>query len=170
MDIRKLGEAILHKWKVDLKSKNRAKANISGNFDELIDGWNSSEIPRDVAEDLMKDAVKEHFPSRSLARSFYKRNKAMLQGATEDEYTANWCNMIECEAYQVFYLYYPIEVKKKEKVSYGSMSKQEYLRQMSYANTHPDINLNKVLEKRALTMKEDKDYDEASVQVNLENL
>lgn len=170
MDIRKTAETIFHKWKVDLKSKNRAKANIGNNFDELIDGWSSIEVPREMAEELMKYAVKEHFPPKGLAKSFYKKNKMMLKDTTEDEYIAEWCSMIECEAYQVFYLYYPIDiVPKKQKVTYGSMSKQEYLRQMSYANTHPDIDLKKVMEKRDSIMKED-DYDEASVQVDLENL
>lgn len=173
MEIKKIAELILHKWKVELKSKDRTKANIGNNFDELIDSWKSAEVPVDMASDLMKQAVKEHFPIRGVAKAVYRRNKKMLRDTSEDEYIANWCEMIESEAYQVFYLYYPIDVPKKQVVSYGSMSKQEHMRQMAYANTHPDINIRKLIEKRNTIMTDDaqvEDYDESMVMVDLESL
>ena len=165
MNQEKIAEVILHRWKMELKGKDKTKASIANNFDELVDNWKSADVSLDAASDLMKDAIKAHLPSKGIIKAVYRRNK--LSYMTEDEYAESWCSMIEGEAYQVFYLYYPLEIKKKPVASYGSMSKQEHMRQMSYADTHPDINMEKIIKKRNAIINGD---EKLSVIIDLESL
>ena len=151
MDITKIAEIIFHKWKIDLKGLNRSKDHIANNFDLLVEGWSSADVPRDIADNLMKNAVKEHYAPRSVERAIYRKNKPRLRGTTEDEFIEDWRKMIESEAYQVFYLHYPLEIIKKKQTTYGSMSKQEYMRQMAYASTYPEANMNNKKEEHNLT-------------------
>ena len=170
MDKRVLAESLLHKWKMVLKGRDRTKGHIAENFDDLIDGWKTAEIPREITADLIKEAIPEHYPPRSIARATYKKYKNTMNGKTEDEYIGNWESMIESEAYQVYYLYYPIEVKKKVQViNYGGMSKQEHMRQMAYAGNHPSIDLKTIRERRKILVDENKTLL-SSIEVDLEML
>ena len=164
MEHSEIANLILHKWKVELKSKPKSKSYVAQNFDELVDQLKSADIPRSISLDIMKEAIPEHFPSRSLARSMYKKYKYMAKDKNEDEYYEEWCSMIEAEAYQVFYLYYPLEditgVKDKKRVDYGSMSKQEYMRQMAYATSHPDVDMDKIREHRERLLRAERELME----------
>lgn len=147
-----LADSIFHKWKIDLRNKNRSKQFISSNFDELVSSWKSANIDKDTVFPLMKDAIKEHYPPRSISKAVYKKGKQNYNGLSEDEFISNWESMIESEAYQVFYLYYPLVQVEKQQIAYGSMSKQEYLKQMQYAKTHPEVDIEKVREQRRKTL------------------
>ena len=160
MDTKATAERILHRWKVDLKNKDRTKASIYGNFDELLSEWDNIDLPLENAEIMFKSAIREHYPTRGCSRAIFKRSKSSHKDTDEDEFYKNWCKMIEDEAYQVFFVYYPIETeKKKPEPNYGGMSKQEHMRQIAYADSHPSVNVQKILAEREALLKSSKESE-----------
>lgn len=144
-NLTKKAELIFHKWKTELKTKDRSRPNVAINFDELISSWHRSGILFDTAYELIKKAIKEHQPTSGCARNTYKRLKAIVN-KTEKEFIEDWNGNIEDIAYQSFYSQYDIEGEEPPKPvkTYGSMSEKEYKLQRQYANSYPEIDLDAI--------------------------
>lgn len=142
-EVDKKAELLLHKWKTELKSKDRSQSNVGPNFDELIDVWDRSDIPFDTAFDLFKGAVRAHYPSDSCIRSVYKRLKPVMK-KSEQEFKEDWLSNIESTAYQSFYAVYDLDVPIKPKMNTGSMSEKEYRLQRAHADSYPEIDLDTI--------------------------
>lgn len=144
-ELHKKAKLILHKWKTELKTKDRSKPNVAVNFDELISSWHRSGVPFELAFDLLKEAIKEHQPSSGCAKNTYKRLKAVVN-KSEKEFIDDWNENIEATAYQSFYNSYEIEGEKSPEPpkTFGSMSEKEYRLQRKYADSYPEIDLESI--------------------------
>lgn len=141
---KKTAKLMLEKWKAELAGLDRSMPNVASNFDMLFGDWYHAGISFEDAYDLVKEAVKAHYPSASITRGSYRESKAKkLFGKSEKEYYDDWCQKIHDIGMQVFYNYFQIDGEAdtpKEKPTYGSMSTAEYLKQRRYADSHPTIN------------------------------
>lgn len=140
-------ELILDKWKAELIGKDRSRAAVSGNFDELFSAWHRSKVQFEEAYSLLEVAIKVHYPSDSIARSTYrmlKRDAGIPKN--ELEFTTEWKQNISSTAKQVFYSLYDIDgvSAPAEDVKYGSMSAPEYRKQRKYADSHPLLDWTKI--------------------------
>ena len=139
-------ELIFDKWKAELVGKDRSRAAVAGNFDELFSAWFRSKIKFNDAYALLDTAIKAHMPSDSVAKNTFKRLKklaAIPKG--EAEFITEWKQNISATAKQVFYSIYDIEgTNPKEEVKFGSMSAQEYRKQRKYADSHPLLDWTKI--------------------------
>ena len=132
-------ELIFDKWKAELVNKDRSRAAVLGNFDELVNNWHRSKISFDEAYGLLDIAIKAHYPSNSVARNVFKglKKKAFIS-SDETEFVIEWKNNISAAAKQAFYSFYNIEgANTQEEEKFGSMSSQEYRKQRKYADSHP---------------------------------
>lgn len=144
-ELNKKARLIFHKWKTELKNKDRSRPNVAINFDELISSWHRSGISFDLAFELMKEAIKEHQPTNGCARNTFKRLKAVVN-KSEEEFIHDWFSNIEATAYQSFYSQYDIEGEKPPEPvkNHGSMSEKEYKLQRQYADSYPEVDLDKI--------------------------
>lgn len=142
-EIEKKARLLFHKWKTELRNKDRSRPSVSNNFDEIVSAWFRLEVPFDVAFELIKDAIKEHQPSDGCVRATYKRLKSVAK-KTEREFKEDWNGNIEATAYQSFYSYYEIEIPPEPVKNFGSMSEKEYKLQRRYAETYPDIDIDDI--------------------------
>lgn len=139
-------ELIFDKWKAELIDKDRSRAQVAGNFDELFSAWHRSKVKFDDAYKLLEIAIKAHQPSDSIAKNTFKRLKKMAGiSKSEAEFTTEWKQNISATAKQVFYSLYDIEgTNPQEDVKYGNMSSQEYRKQRKYAESHPLLDWTKI--------------------------
>ena len=141
-------DEILDIWSRSLSSLDKSFKNTANNFDSLISELKEAKTQRKYAKELVAKAIDLYKPSRFIIDSTYKRSSFFSGSMTKEEYKAQWIKKIEDEAYTVFYSYYTRE--KTVEAMIGSMSRQEYMKQISYAKSHPDVNINDVLQKRQL--------------------
>jgi len=154
---------ILKKWAADLASKDRSRASLNTNFDELFyELWRAS-IPFSIAEDTLPDAVKEHLPSSYVANTTYKYAKAAKRHGDQsfNEYLNSWKDLIKREATSAFYDRYPIDgVEEKEEKKFGNMSTQEYSKQRKYADSFPLLDIEELKRKREELMRKETEGDD----------
>lgn len=135
-------ELIFDKWKAELVGKDRSRAAVAGNFDELFSSWHRSKVPFDEAYALLDTAIKAHLPTDYIAKITYKSLKRSAGIAKNElEFTTEWKQNISAAGKQVFYSLYDIEGTSptKKDVKFGNMSAQEYRKQQKYADSHPTL-------------------------------
>lgn len=144
---RSKAELIFDKWKAELADKDRSKAAVAGNFDELFSTWYRSKVSFDDAYALLNQAIKAHEPNDAISRNVYRRLKRVMPiNKTEAEFATEWKSNIASTAKQVFYSLYDIEgtASADETAKYGNMSVQEYRKQRKYADSHPLLDWTKI--------------------------
>jgi hypothetical protein len=137
---------LLHKWQTSLASKDKTWNSVSGNFDELISDWSYNGVDCDEAFNLLKEAIKTHLPSLSIAKRAYNLS---ARSQTFNEFVVSWNKGISDKAWEVFYIYYKVgedkeAVKPTTQGKYGSMSLQEYVKQRTYADSFEAIDPSKI--------------------------
>ena len=133
-------ELIFDKWKAELADKDRSRAAVAGNFDELFSSWHRSKVKFDDAYALLDSAIKAHLPTDSVAKNTYRSLKRTANiTKNELEFISEWKQNISATGKQMFYSLYDIDgtSSNDEEVKYGSMSAQEYRKQRKYADSHP---------------------------------
>jgi len=140
-------ELIFDKWKAELVGKDRSRAAVAGNFDELFSSWHRSKVPFDEAYALLDTAIKAHLPTDYIAKTTYRSLKRTAGIAKNElEFTTEWKQNIAATGKQVFYSLYDIDgtSPQKEDIKYGNMSAQEYRKQQKYADSHPTLDWTKI--------------------------
>ena len=138
-DITKKAELILHKWKMDLRTKPRTKDYVTANFDELVEKWYRCNVPIETAKELFSNAIKAHFPTQGCARAVFNKIRSTTK-MSEREFLDSWNKNIEVQAYQSFYSYYDLDLPPEPvKKQYGQMSEREYKLQRAYADSFESI-------------------------------
>lgn len=155
----KRARLILERWVADLPNKDRSRANLSNNFEELFYDLYKANIPFDVAHGLLKEAIGHHFPSQSTAKWTY-RNVRRDPNQTFAEFLDSWKKIIADSATQAFYSFYQVEGEnKEEEKKYGNMSAQEYMKQRRYADSFPTLDTDALQKKIDEIMKDEGDID-----------
>ena len=143
---------IVERWASELvlkASSERSRHKVTENFDNVFyDLWKAS-IPFDIVHDMMSTIISHHFPSQIVAKRTYQNLKQQMGGKTFIEFLEDWKEGIKNKAYQSFYALYPIdgEMQQEEK-KYGNMSAQEYSKQRKYAESFPQLDIDKLKKQR----------------------
>lgn len=163
-------EHIFDKWKAELLNKDRSRAAVESNFDELFSNMYRSKVKFDDAYTFLDLAIKAHHPSDYVSKITYKKLKREAGLAkTELEFITEWKNNIASKAKQVFYSLYEIDgSSSQEEVKFGSMSAQEYRKQRKYADSHPLLDWTKI--KHQLITEEEINFDDIDIDVDLGDL
>lgn len=144
-------ELILKEWIASLKQRDRSRNGIEQNFLDLFDKLKAAGSTFDTAYTLLPRAIKAHQPSAGLARSTYKRIKAVSKtlDKTEKEFIEEWSKSIDDTGTQAFFSVFPIERldEDSEPKVFGNMSAKEYKAQRRYAEQFPVLDTTE-LEKR----------------------
>lgn len=141
---------IFEKWKVYLINADRGYDAISGNFDELFYDLAKADIKADTAKVFLGLATKEHLPAPAMAKWTYKRMDKNIVG-TYEEFMANWTKNITDKATASYYAMFPFDSEEpEEEKKYGSMSKQEYMKQRRYASQFPELDINSIPDHKEL--------------------
>jgi hypothetical protein len=149
---------IFQEWSASLKSKDRSKAAVPSNFEELFEKLKNSGVPFEDAHALLPKAVKAHQPIAAVARNSYKKIKSVAKNfdKSEKEFVDEWNKSIEDVGTQTFFDIYPLPRldEDNEPKQYGNMSAKEYKAQRKYADQFPVLDTSE-LEKRM----RDQEYD-----------
>jgi hypothetical protein len=78
MDSKKAASLILEKWIASLPTRDRGRANVANNFDELFQEWFNSHVSFEDAHALLEKAIKAHQPSASTVKHTYKRLRGVM--------------------------------------------------------------------------------------------
>ena len=137
---------ILEKWIAELKDKDRSRANVASNFDDLFSQLSNIEIDFDTAHEMIDDAAKAHYPSDFIARKTYDATEKRKGSDRKSyqEFIDGWKKDIKETALQSFYAFFDSELPKEEEKQYGSMSAREYRAQRKYAESFPIITFEEI--------------------------
>lgn len=157
----KRARLILERWVAELPKKDRSKGSLASNFEELFEDLSDASIPFDDAHDIMKEAIKHHYPSKSVAKFTFK-NVKRDPNQSFDEWLDGWKKLIDNEATQAFYAFYKVDGENKEKKEkkYGNMSVQEYSKQRKLADSFPTIDTDELQASIDKMLEEQGDIDE----------
>lgn len=158
-------QLIFEKWKAELRSKDRSRKAVPGNFDELFEELKRDGVDFQTAHDILPKAIKAHQPSASLAKKFYKElKKASNFSKTEQEFIDDWNQSISDAGTESFYSFFDLKKEVKdddEPKVFGNMSAREYRAQRKYAESFPVIDTNELEERlRAFSQYNIEDEDD----------
>ena len=161
----KKAELIFMKWKAELADMDRSKPAVEGNFDLLFDQLQRSKIKIDDALPFLDKATKAHYPSAYVIKYTYKRIKHFGKSESLSDFGESWKEFIGNAAKRVFFSIYDIDgaAANKEK-TYGNMTASEYRKQQKYADSHPSIDWEAIIEER------DNEDPEPNINTNEVNL
>ena len=145
MSDKRRARLIFDRWKADLTKKDRRFNKLAENFDELFFDMYNSSISFETAHEFIKDAAVAHSPNHSLAKRVYQGMEKKTGKAFEDFYK-DWRESIGTQATSSFFNWFSIDGEKKEDMSFGNMSPQEYSKQRKYAEQFPRVDLEKLRE------------------------
>lgn len=144
-------DLIFTEWKASLKTRDRSKDAVFGNFEDLFEKLRSSGASFEEAHSLLPKAIKAHQPTPGLARSIYKNLKASHKTSdSEKDWIDQWNQDIADKATNAFFSSFPLPKNKDdddEPKVYGNMSAKEYRAQRRYADQFPILNVEE-LERR----------------------
>lgn len=133
---------ILEKWIAELKDKDRSRAHVASNFDDLFLLLSKADIDFDIVHEMIDTAAKAHYPSDFIARKTYDatEKKRGSERKTYQEFIEGWKKEIKESAIQSFYAFFNnSELPTEEEKQFGSMSAREYRAQRKYAESFPVI-------------------------------
>lgn len=145
-------ELFFQQWVASLKTRDRTRNAIYGNFEELFLGLKNSGLILESAYEYLAKAIKAHEPTPALVRNVYRRLKATGKAfTTEKEFYESWCKDIADKANSAFFDIFPVELEEEpvDPIIFGTMTAQEYRAQRRYAEEFPQLDLD-ALEKRIL--------------------
>ena len=158
-------ELIFMRWKADLADMDRSKPAVEGNFDLFFDQLFRSKVNLDDALPYLDKAIKAHYPTSYVVKQTFKRIKHFGKSESLQEFESSWKEHIGNAAKRVFFSIYNIDDggNAASGKNYGNMSASEYRKQQKYADSHPTIDWEALIEER------DSDVDEES-NVDVENV
>ena len=134
---------IFDRWKAYLSNADRSFDAVSGNFDELFYDFAKINIKADVAKGFLDEAIAAHLPAIMTAKWTYKRMDKNVTGTFEEFFSA-WKKTITDKAGASYYAMYPFDEDGEEEKKFGSMSKQEYMKQRKYAAQFPSLDISAI--------------------------
>lgn len=147
---RKQAELLFEQWSSSLRSKDRTRAAVPGNFEELFEALKRANISFEVAHDILPKAIKAHQPNNGLIRNYYKLIKNNC-AKTEQEFAEEWRQNIKDAGTEAFYIHYTLTPKEEdedpEPKVYGNMSAREYRLQRRHAESFPILDTSKLEER-----------------------
>lgn len=141
MSKNKIASLLFEKWVSELKDKDRSRANVASNFDDLFNQLSNADIEFDDVHEMIDSIAKAHYPSDFIARKTYDatEKKRGSERKTYQEFIDGWKKEIKESAVQSFYAFFDSELPSEEEKKYGSMSAREYRAQRKYADSFPTI-------------------------------
>lgn len=154
--MKKQANLILEKWIAELKDKDRSRAFVASNFDDLFLTLSKAEIDFDIVHEMIDTAARAHYPSDFIARKTYDatEKKRGSERKTYQEFIDGWKKEIKESAIQSFYAFFNNELPTEEEKQYGSMSAREYRAQRKYAESFPVLTFEEI-QKRMKKMETD---------------
>lgn len=168
-DNQQKADLLFDKWKAELKFKDRSRAAVEGNFDQLFATMYKSKIPFDIAHDVMGKAIKAHMPSDEVVKASYNKIKSVI-GKSKDQYETDWKENIDAKGKQVFYSIFSIDGttdNSEEETKYGSMSPSEYRKQRKYVEAMPLVDWENI---KWEVLDEEPAFDPSTMNVDLGDL
>ncbi len=142
-------ELIFMKWKADLAEMDRSKPAVEGNFDLLFEQLHQTKTKMDDALPFLDKATKAHYPKIDVVKWTYKKVKHFNQYENQSDFEKSWREFIGDAAKRVFFSIYDIDgVDNNKEKKYGNMSASEYRKQQKYADSHPSIDWEAIIEER----------------------
>lgn len=166
MSDKRRARLIFDKWKADLVKKDRRWSKVAENFDELFFDMYNSDIPFDEAHEYIKDAAAAHSPTMTVAKRTFNSMKSRL-GKDFQEFYKDWRESIGSHATSSFFNWFSIDSKKKEDMTFGNMSPQEYAKQREYVKQFPQVDLKKIRAQMKLIEESDVGETEIDIEVDL---
>ena len=167
----KKAELIFMRWEADLAEMDRTKPAVEGNFDLLFDQLFKAKLKIDDALVYLDKATKAHYPSSNVVRHTFKRIKSFSQVESLAEFESSWKSQIAQAAKRVFFSIYEIDDSNQVDGSkYGNMSPTEYRKQQKYADSHPSVDWEAIIEERDNKEEESMDVSNVNLDINLGDL
>lgn len=165
----KKAELIFMKWEADLADMDRSRPAVEGNFDLLFDQLFRAKLKIDNALPYLDRAIKAHYPASSVVKYTYKRIKQFGGGDSLEEFEISWKSHISAAAKRVFFSIYEIDSSNQlDEKKYGNMSAVEYRKQQKYADSHPSIDWEAIIEERDTKVEEEETVPIDTTSVNLD--
>jgi len=144
--VNKQATLIIEKWIAELKDKDRSRANVAGNFDDLFSQLSNADIDFDTVHEMLDQIAKAHYPSDFIARKTYDATEKRKGSDRKSyqEFIDGWKKDIKETALQSFYAFFDSELPKEEEKQYGRMSAREYRAQRKYAESFPIITFEEI--------------------------
>lgn len=154
-------ELLFMKWKADLADMDRSKPAVEGNFDLLFDQLFRSKVKMEEALPYLDKAIKAHYPTSYVVKQTFKRIKHFGKSESIQDFESSWKEHIGNAAKRVFFSIYNIDddAQASTENKYGNMSASEYRKQQKYADSHPTIDWEAIIEERDAT------HDEVDIDV-----
>jgi len=133
-----LYKLILDEWIASFNSRDKKKASIRNNFEDLFQKWADAGASRDdLYTTLLSSAIETHYPNDNIAHSCYLKFKKQPGFAkNEKSFITEWRKSIKDTATEAFFEYFPVTIQSDSgpKV-FGSMSAKEYRAQRAHAES-----------------------------------
>lgn len=147
-------DLLFQQWSSSLASRDRSRAAIDGNFEEIFKALKAEGLTLEAAYEYLPKAIKAHSPSAAVLKNTFKKLKTSgAMQTSEKEFTDSWLKNIADKAEAIFFECFPVEVKTEEPEGppvYGNMTAKEYKAQRSHADQYPRLDTEE-LERRLQT-------------------
>jgi hypothetical protein len=146
-------ELVFQEWAASLQGRDRSKAAIESNFDELFTKLKQNGGTLESVYEYLAKASKAHQPSAQVIKNTYKKIKQSgKMTLSEKEFADSWIKNINDTANTCFFVVFPVEtpeeiVEPEDPAVYGSMSEKEYRAQRKHAGEYPRLNTAQLEEK-----------------------
>ena len=141
---RKQAQHLFEQWSASLINRDRSKASLADNFDDLFYELDRHFVEFEIAYEFLNQAITAHLPTKSLVDMTYKNTRG--RWSSKDEFYEDWKKLIRDAATNVFYSRYPLDSDKKKEESPlpGGMSRKEYVLQRKHADSFPALDLDQI--------------------------
>ena len=126
---RRTAKLLFEQWKSSLLDRDLTVNSLADNFDDLFFEFDKHNISFDVAREYLDLAIAAHLPSKRILNFTYRRVRHL--GMSIEEFYEGW-NPLENQG------------DKNRGGLPNGMSKREYVRQRSYANSFPQLDLSAI--------------------------
>ena len=167
----KKAELIFMKWEADLADMDRSRTAVEGNFDLLFDQLFRSKLKIDDALVYLDKAIKAHYPTAGVIKFTFKKIKQFGGADNLADFEVSWKGHISKAAKRVFFSIYEIDDSAQvDDKKYGNMSASEYRKQQKYANSHPSLDWEAIIEERDTKVEEEEavPIDTGNVNLNID--
>ena len=172
--LNKKADLIFMKWKAELANMDRTWDNVEGNFELLWDHFSTAKIKMDEALTYLERASKAHYPKDNVIKGTFKKMKPYLKDQGLQEYGEQWKEKIDAKCKEVFFAFYEIDgLTKTSGGKIGGMSKAEYVKLQRYADSHPSVDWEALVEEKKEIVEEDDiniDIDKIDLDIDLGEL
>lgn len=144
-------DLIFEEWKASLKTRDRSKNALEGNFEDFFNELKNAGATFEEAHAWLPKAVKAHLPSPVIAKNAYKMAKSSprVSSLSEKEFIESWHENIDATATNVFFSVFPREKPKVTEANHGNIPAREYKAMRAYADSFPILDVEGLKAKRA---------------------